>query len=191
MPLSYAMISSEWECLPDSNHRDEEAVLGTVRKWVASFTQESSAREALTVGAFLANKEWLDQARSYRYGYRHKRRVAVDPGITIKKTTITIVEIIIGSIFLGAHLLGLLVLAIYAVYGKPFMPWLGGEAMVKAGTVYADILSAAEGDKQWKQTMAACPGFVGDERPTDSVGRIAFGAVAGLSRSHGKKFEAL
>ena len=191
MPLNYAMSSSESGCLGDSNHRDEEAVLATVRDWITSFTEETNTREAFTVGAFLANKEWLDQGRSYSSRYRYSRRVAVDPGITIKKTAITLAEIIIGSVFLGAHLLGLLALAIYAVYGKPFMPWLGAAAMVKAGTVYADILSAAEGDKQWKQTMAACPGFVGDERPTDSVGRIAFGAVAGLSRSQGKKFEAL
>jgi hypothetical protein len=117
--------------------------------------------------------------------------VAVDPGIAITKTTMTMVEIIIGSIFLGAYLLGLLALAIYAVYGKPFMPWLGAEIMIKAGMAHAEILSAAEGDKQWKHTIAACPGFVGDEKPEDNVGRIAFGAAATLSRSQGRQFEAL
>ena len=190
MPLSFAFVSTR-ECDEDYDHRDEDDIIGEVKTFVNWFSQEDTAREAFTVGAYLANKDWLDQARGYTLSYDAKRKVVADQGITINKTKITIVEIIIGSIFLGLHLLGLLVLAIYAVYGKPFVPWLGGEVMVKAGTVHADILSAAEGHRQWKQTMAACPGFVGDERPTDSVGRIAFGAVAGLSRLRDRKFETL
>ncbi|KAG9187419.1 hypothetical protein G6011_05290 [Alternaria panax] len=190
MPLSYTS-SGRRQCLEDSDHDDEGKIIRTVGAWVRTFSQEEVAKEAFTVGAFLANKEWLDQARSSRISYQATRMVATDPGVTINRTTMTIVEIIIGSIFLGFHLLGLLALTIYAVYAKPFMPWLGSEVMVKAGTVFADILSAAEGDNQWKQTMAACPGFVGDEEPTNSVGKIAFGAVAGLSRLRDRKFEAL
>ncbi|CAN9169230.1 unnamed protein product [Alternaria alternata] len=190
MPLSFAFTSTR-ECDVDYDHKDEDDIIGEVRSFVNWFSLEDTAREAFTVGAYLANKDWLDQARGYTLSYDAKRAVVADPGVTISKNKITIVEIIIGSIFLGLHLLGLLVLAIYAVYGKPFVPWLGGEVMVKAGTVHADILSAAEGHRQWKQTMAACPGFVGDERPTDSVGRIAFGAVAGLSRLRDRKFETL
>ncbi|KAL1801411.1 hypothetical protein ACET3X_001753 [Alternaria dauci] len=190
MPLHFAS-SYMTPCLDDADHNDEDDVLGAMTEFLAIFTQEETAREAFTVGAYLANKEWLDQARKYSLSYQEKRRVLADQGITVSRTKITMVGIIVGSIFLGVHLLGLLVLAIYAVYGKPIMPWLGGEAMVKAGTVFADLLSAAEGDQQWKQTMAACPGFVGDEKPADSVGRIAFGAVAGLSRLRDRKFEVL
>ncbi|CAN9135659.1 unnamed protein product [Alternaria alternata] len=190
MPLSFAFTSTR-ECDVDYDHEDEDDIIGEVRSFVNWFSLEDTAREAFTVGAYLANKDWLDQARGYTLSYDAKRAVVADQGVTISKTKITIVEIIIGSIFLGLHLLGLLVLAIYAVYGKPFVPWLGGEVMIKAGTIHADILSAAEGHRQWKQTMAACPGFVGDERPTDSVGRIAFGAVAGLSRLRDRKFETL
>ncbi|CAN9102922.1 unnamed protein product [Alternaria alternata] len=190
MPLSFVFASTR-NCNEDYDHEDEDDIIGELKSFINWFSQESTAREAFTVGAYLANKDWLDQARGYALSYDAKRPVVADQGVTISKTKITIVEIIIGSIFLGLHLLGLLVLAIYAVYGKPFVPWLGGEVMVKAGTVHADILSAAEGHRQWKQTMAACPGFVGDERPTDSVGRIAFGAVAGLSRLRDRKFETL
>jgi len=188
MPLSFAIGG----CLRDYNYLGENEVLAPVRQLIAYFDNENSARAALTVAAFLANKEWLNPSQYNSWGgHRNSREVYFDPGVPTKKTDIALWGIITGSVFLGLHLLGLLVLALYAFWKRPFMPWLGAEFVVKAGTAHADILSAAEGDKQWKQTVAACPGFVGDEKPTDDVGRIAFGATAALSRTRGKKFEEL
>jgi hypothetical protein len=189
MPLDFAISPNGYGCLSDRDYADENSIISSVSDLVVFFAQEGSAQSALTVAAFLANKEWLNP--SLLRGSTQTRRVYIDPGIPVSTTNLSMLEIIVGSVFLGAHLLGLLALAIYAFYAKPFMPWLGADFMVKAGTVHADILSAAEGDKQWKQTLAACPGFVGDDRPTDDVGRIAFGAKAAVSRLRDKKFEAL
>jgi hypothetical protein len=189
MPFSFGLSYSMGECLREHDHTDEIDVTGTVTQLVEFFTQEENAKSAFTVAAFLANKEWLNPGlQTY---YPETKLLDFDPGVPVKKTTVPFWAVIAGSVFLGLHLLGLLVLAIYAVYTRPIMLWLGAELMVKAGTVHADILSAAEGNKQWKQTMAACPGFVGDERPTDDVGRIAFGATASVSRKQDKKFEEL
>jgi hypothetical protein len=189
IPLGFAISPYSSGCLSDWNYASERSITGSVSELVLFFSQETSAQSALTVATFLANKEWLNPTSLH--GPIGTRRVYIDPGIPVNKTNLSKLEIIIGSAFLGAHLLGLLALAIYAFFGRPFMPWLGADFMVKAGTVHADILSAAEGDKQWKQTLAACPGFVGDERPTDNVGRIAFGAKVAVSTLRDKKFEAL
>ncbi|KAI4684565.1 uncharacterized protein J4E84_006555 [Alternaria hordeiaustralica] len=189
MPLNFAIGGP---CLRDYDYQSEVDVLGRVRQLAAFFDSERSASRAFTVAAFLANKEWLNPSQFHRWGgFDQSRNVYVDTGVPTKKTYIALWGVITGSVFLGLHLLGLLVLALYAFWMRPFTPWLGAELVVKAGTAHADILSAAEGDKQWKQTVAACPGFVGDEKPTDDVGRIAFGATAALSRTRGKKFEEL
>ncbi|KAH3907891.1 hypothetical protein HBI56_152140 [Parastagonospora nodorum] len=63
--------------------------------------------------------------------------------------------------------------------------------MVKAGTAYAEILGATEGDKQWRNAAAACKGFIGDERAENEVGRMAFGAPMGLSTKKERRFEGL
>jgi hypothetical protein len=190
MPFGFAQGYGRDGCLSERDQTDEIDVIYTVAELVTFLAQGGrQVKSAFTVAAFLANKEWLSPGlRDYS---RETRLVDFDPGVPVKKTTVPFWAVITGSVFLGLHLLGLLVLAIYAVYARPIMLWLGAELMVKAGTVHADILSAAEGNKQWKQTMAACPGFVGDERPTDDVGRIAFGATASLSRKQDKKFEEL
>ncbi|KAI4943207.1 hypothetical protein J4E91_009647 [Alternaria rosae] len=189
MPLNFAMSGP---CLRDYDSQSENDVLGQVRKLAAFFDSEGSAHAAFTAAAFLANKEWLNPSQYNSWeGFDQSRSVYVDQGVPTKKTDIALWGIITGSVFLGLHLLGLLVLALYAFWKRPFMLWLGAEFVAKAGTAHADILSAAEGDKQWKQTVAACPGFVGDEKPTDTVGRIAFGATAALSRRRDKQFEEL
>ncbi|KAI4660901.1 uncharacterized protein J4E79_005469 [Alternaria viburni] len=189
MPLNFAIGGP---CLRDYDYQSEVDVLGRVRQLAAFFDSERSASRAFTVAAFLANKEWLNPSQFHRWGgFDQSRNVYVDTGVPTKKTYIALWGVITGSVFLGLHLLGLLVLALYAFWMRPFTPWLGAEFVVKAGTAHADILSAAEGDKQWKQTVSACPGFVGDEKPTDDVGRIAFGATAALSTARDKKFEEL
>ncbi|KAF2742273.1 hypothetical protein M011DRAFT_374460, partial [Sporormia fimetaria CBS 119925] len=92
------------------------------------------------------------------------------------KTSIPFVGMIVGSVLLGAHLLGLLMLVLYACFMQPWTSWLGSEVMISMGATYADVLSAAEGKKQWRQAAAACPGFIGDETPDEEIGRLAFGA---------------
>ena len=188
MPLTFASSSARDDCLRDYDQFDEDDVVDSVSRLVDTLDSDS-AHSGFTIAAFLANKEWLNP--SVRDYYDETRRVFIDAGVPTKKTDLALWGIITGSVFLGLHLLGLLVLALYAFWKRPFMPWLGAEFVAKAGTAHADILSAAEGDKQWKQTVAACPGFVGDEKPTDDVGRIAFGATAALIRTRGKKFEEL
>ncbi|KAH3995464.1 hypothetical protein HBH68_165930 [Parastagonospora nodorum] len=110
--------------------------------------------------------------------------------VTIR-TSLSMAGIIVGSVLLSAHLFGLLALAIYSFIKKPFSHWLGAEIMVKAGTAYAEILGATEGDKQWRNAAAACKGFIGDERAENEVGRMAFGAPMGLSTKKERRFEGL
>jgi hypothetical protein len=77
------------------------------------------------------------------------------------------------------------------LYQETICAVAGSETMVKAKTAYVEVFCAAEGDAQWKNAAVACRGFVGDERAGDEVGRMAFGASAGLDSKRDPKFEGL
>jgi hypothetical protein len=191
MPLAYLMDNYQTGCWTDRDSNSEKDIMYQVNTFLSYFTAETQMQMALTVGAFLANKAWLAPDGSSRYAYGTSRRIYVDQGVLTIKTSVSMAGIIAGSVLLGAHLLGLLALAIYTVIKKPFVPWLGAEVLIKAGTQYAEVLGAVEGDKQWKEAAAACKGFVGDEKPSDELGRMVFGASAGLSRMRNRKYEGL
>jgi hypothetical protein len=178
-------------CWTDRDSASERNIMAQVNTLISLFTAEAHAQMGLTVAAFLANKAWLAPDGSSRYAYGTSRTIHVDRGVPTIRTSLSIAGIIVGSVLLGAHLLGLLELALYTVIKKPFMPYLGAEVMAKAGTACAEILGAAEGDKQSKEAAAACKGFVDDERAGNEVGRMAFGAPAGWSRKRDRKFEGL
>jgi hypothetical protein len=190
MPLAHLMGGSGKQCFTDYESLYERSILNQVNEFVSLFTSEYQAQKTLTAAAFLANKAWLAPDGTY-LTRDMSRAIYVDPGVPTIKTSLSLPGIIVGSVLLGAHLLGLLALALYAFVKKPFAQWLGAEIMVKAGTAYAEELRAAEGDKQWKNAAAACKGFVGDERAGGEVGRMAFGASAGLDRKRGRRFEGL
>ena len=188
MPLTFFSGSIREQCLRDYDHVEEDDIVDSVMRFVEYLTLDSTL-SGFTIAAFFANKEWLNP--SVREYYDETRQVSIDAGVPTMKTNIATWGVITGSVVLGLHLLGLLMLAMYALWKMPVMPWLGAEFVAKAGTAHADILSAAEGEKQWKQTVAACPGFIGDEKPTDAVGRIAFGATAAVNGALDRKFEEL
>jgi hypothetical protein len=192
LPMAYLM-DNLWRsgCWTDRDSASESNIVAQVNTLISFFTAENYAQQALMVGAFLANKAWLAPDGSSRYAYGASRTIHVDQGVPTIGTSLSMAGIIAGSILLGAHLFGLLVLALYSVIKKPFVPYLGAEVMVKAGTAYAEVLGAAEGSKQWKKAAAACKGFVGDEKAGGDIGRIAFGAAAGVSRKIDRKFEGL
>jgi hypothetical protein len=191
MPLAYLMGNSWKGCWTDRDSSYERGIIYQVNTFVSFFTAETQAQMALTVGAFLANKAWLAPDGTSRITYDMSRTIYVDHGVPTIRTSLSMAGIIVGSVLLGAHLLGLLALALYSFIRKPFVPWLGAEIMVKAGTAYAEVLGAAEGDTQWKKAAAACKGFVGDERAGNEVGIMAFGAPAGLNTKKDRKFEQL
>jgi hypothetical protein len=191
MPLAYLMGNSRMGCWTDRDSSYERAIIYQVNTFVSFFTAETQAQMALTAGAFLANKAWLAPDGTSRITHDMSRTIYVDHGVPTIRTSLSMASIIVSSVLLGAHLLGLLALALYSFIRKPFVPWLGAEMMVKAGTAYAEVLGAAEGDTQWKEAAAACKGFVGDERAGNEVGRMAFGAPAGLNTKKDREFEGL
>jgi hypothetical protein len=190
MPLAYLIGLSQTVCWTDRESSSEDDIVSQANTLISYFASETSARMALTMGAFLANKAWLAPDGN-DYAYRTSRSIIVDRGVPTIKTSISMVGIIVGSILLGAHLLGLLALALYTFNKKPFAPWLGAEIMVKAGTAYTEVLGAAEVDKQWKKAVSSCKGYIGDEKPSYDVGRMAFGTPAGLSTVRDRKYEGL
>jgi hypothetical protein len=141
---------------------------------------------ALTAATFLANKAWLAPDGTY-LARDMSRIIYVEHGVPMIKTSLSVPGIIVGSVLLNAHLSGLLALALYAFFKKSFAQWLGAEIMVKTETAYAEVLCAAKGDAQWKNAVMACRGFVEDERAGDEVGRMAFGASAGLDSKRDPK----
>jgi hypothetical protein len=173
-------------CIRDLALGSERSIAWGLENWVSYFHITYDVKEKFMMGTYLANKVWLSTSN-----WDDTSLMYYDEGVTTKKPMLSMTGMIVGSVFLGAHLFGLLFLACYACYIKPWVPWLGAQYMIKAGTAHAGALRSAEGASQWQATVAACPGFVGDERPNDRVGRMAFGAKAGLSNGSQKAFEEL
>jgi hypothetical protein len=53
------------------------------------------------------------------------------------------------------------------------------------------LLLGGLGDKEFETMASQIPGFVGDERPGETVGRIRVGAQAGLVADRERRYEAL
>jgi len=190
-PLAFLSETPGMGCWDDRQLSYERGVIFQVERFISLFAEEARIQAALTTGAFLANKAWLAPDGSSRLRQDISRTILVDHGVSTIKTSLSMAGIIAGSVLLGAHLLGLLALALYAFVQKPFVPWLGAEVMVKAGIAYAEVLGASEGEEQWINAAAACKGFVGDEKAGSEVGRMAFGAPTGLTTKKDRKFEGL
>jgi hypothetical protein len=189
MPLAY-LTGNIWQrCWNDQESSHERGIIYQVNRFISLFASKTQIQTALTAGTFLANKTWLVPDGNSRITHNMSGTILVDHGVPTIRTSLSMAGIIVGSVLLGAHLLGLLALALYSFIKKPFAPWLGAEIMVKADTVYAEVLGATEGDKQWNNAAATLEGFVGDERAKNEVGRMAFGAPSGLSTKKERKLE--
>lgn len=171
---------SDWTLL------DEDRIVSKVLDWMSAFNQVEEMAKVLERATFLVNKDWLASPSNR---YLDSRKVYYDDGLPVVKVSMPLWGVILVSVLLGTHLLGLLLLACYVWWMKPWTDHLGAEVMVRMGASYADVLSSAEGKDQWKQTAAACPGFIGDERPGEPIGVMKFGAVPGLSRISWRKYE--
>lgn len=190
-PLSDLMGSSR-SCIDRFDSKTVSEVIQQVSSLLAYFTSQwqDSIGPALSHALYMANKLWMHLPIA---GYRthNQLRIYYDEGIRTKKPEISTVGIIVGSLFLGLHLLGLLVLVLYIVVMKPWSSRMGSEVMLKMGMVYWDELARSDTKEQWDRVVTMLPGFIGDERPEEAIGRMRLGAAAGLSRKKNKKFEIL
>lgn len=178
---------SHWESL------DERDVYTQVRTYLKPFYSDTTFKYELQTNLnhaiYMANKLWL--GGTYPRGSHAQLAVAFDAGIPVIKPKISLAGMIVGSIFLAAHLLGLLLLAIYVFMMKPWSDTMGAEVMLKMGMVYSDTLAQSQTKKEWKETLNNLPGYISDEKPNEQVGRLGLGAAAGLSRRKGRQFEVL
>jgi hypothetical protein len=172
----------------DINHRDVDSIMEQVSAWIYAFGYEFEMERTLNLAIFYAHKVWLGGVGSSYSAFDDTRRIRYTEGNPTFKSSLSTQHIIVGSVLKGIHLLGLLALAIYTFVMKPWIPWLGSEVMIKMGTAFAGSLSAAQDEKEWEDTAQACPGFIGDDNPTEGVGNMRFGATAGLDTKYEKKF---
>lgn len=185
---------SSWEltgCLTDYSYKAAPGTFRRIDEWLSSFDFTANARKTLSIALFYAHKTWLGGKGGGYSIYspaKFERRIHYADGIPTFKSSLSTREILAGSALLGLHLLGLLVLAAYTWYLKPWVPWLGSEVMIRSGTAFADTLSAAQDQKEWEHTVQACPGFIGDDRPGETTGNMSFGAKASLGTGFGKRF---
>lgn len=169
-------LSSGPNCIFDYN-----SILGgfdQVESWLSSLvTSVYDFEGSIAVGTFLANKLWLGTRT--RYGYDRNLRITYDEGIDTIKPKISRGQMIAGSFFLAIHLFGLWILATYTVFMRPWADNMGAEVMVRLGTSYADKLGDTS-QRDWKRTLGELPGYIGDARPNEGIGRLQFGAGASL-----------
>lgn len=182
MPLSnFLSISS---CITDWDAVGEARIISKVRQFLSEFLVDeySNIDDSLKAGLFMANKVWLRQgSRSSGSSGLSTLAIRYDDGIPTIKPKISTTWLILGSILLGMHLLGLLALTVYTQRERPWMSSMGADVMVRMGIVYADVLGGLDGQKQFKNMACQMPGYIGDEGHGEQVGRIRVGAAASLT----------
>lgn len=184
-PLNGLSDDRGLRCLRDSELLGESEIRFRATGWIKTFASPDTMRISIETAAFLANKAWFKRLSFARFG----RQVYFDDGVSFSKVSVSALGVIAVSVLLGAHLFGLLALALYAFWMKPWASHLGSEVMIRMGASYAEVLGTAKGEYQWMQTADACPGFIGDERSGGSVGLMRFGAAPSLSRTSERRFE--
>jgi hypothetical protein len=191
-PLSSWLASVQGRCLDSQYLREESRVIyrvGTMLEYYFS-SPKAATLGALSHGLYMANKLWMYQP-STDYPKDNQLIIYYDDGIPLIMPEINNAGVIVGSILLALHLLGLLLLVVYIAIMKPWSSTMGSEVMLKMGMVYSDELVRSETEQQWEKAVTTLPGFIGDEKPVEEVGRMRLGATAGLSRKKGRKFEIL
>ncbi|KAJ4291821.1 hypothetical protein N0V90_009717 [Kalmusia sp. IMI 367209] len=188
IPLALWLGSSG--CIYQENSLREIQIIGHVETFLASFDEDGEyghMSAAISNALYMANKFWLSGSSASGPSLR----VFSDQGIQLMKPKISHTNMIAASAFLGAHLLGMLLLAVYVGLMRPWSSKMGSAVMVRMGTVYADVLARSETDEQWRKAVTELPGFIGDDRPDDEVGCMRLGAASGLSTSRNRTFEVL
>jgi hypothetical protein len=177
-------------CIMD-NETSEGAVVNQVSDWLNTFRQETDdLQSSLEAGLFLANKLWLSGDPN-SLGGKNLFLVYHDLGVPTFKPKMSTPGIVVGSIFLGLHLLGLVVLVGYAWIMRPWASSMGADVMLRMGVASADVLGATEGKNDFREATGKLPGYIGDERPGEVDGKMGMGAPHELSRKDGRAFEML
>lgn len=180
-PLGMALKAN---CISDY---DTASADGPIWSWLSQLsTDKVKLQSAFTYGIWAANKNWLGPANS-RSDPKQVNTVFYVEGIETFKPRISQLKIIVGSVFLGLHLIGLWILAIVASFTRTWTKTLGAEAMLQVGMAHAIPLSSAE--KAWRKEAGRLPGYIGDARPGGDVGLMEMGAKTKLT-SH-RKYELL
>jgi hypothetical protein len=127
----------------------------------------------------MKGEEWLAQGlnmTNYLFitgkGVDDKRYITVhyDEGFETIRPKISRAGIFVGSILLGLHLFGLLVLSVYnSIYSLPTSR-LGAEFMVRMGVVHAELLKEAESRKEWEKFVSMLPAFAEGNGPSTPMG---------------------
>jgi hypothetical protein len=114
-------------------------------EWVLRFNATSDddfqkLSNTFDTAAFLANQAFVMNTLDYRYLSR-KLHVTQDPGENVIVPTMSLTGIIIVSTFLGAHILGLLLLALYATFSPRWADSFDGFTMMRIGAALAQRTS--------------------------------------------------
>lgn len=159
---------------------------GIIRMWLDSMRSITVLQKVMTMGVRAATKNWLGPQNA-RGTLDRSIGIYTHEGFETFKTKMSNEQMIVGSVLLGVHLLGLWTLAIIATLTFTWTRTLGAEAMLKVGMAHAVHLSTAE--NSWKHQAGLLPGYIGDARPAGPIGRMEMGATHKLV--HSRKYELL
>ncbi|CAI6234488.1 unnamed protein product [Periconia digitata] len=86
--------------------------------------------------------------------------VNTDEGIATMRPAISKTGMILGSVFLGLHLGGILMLSVYCLFHKLTASRLGAELMLRLGVAHADLLKQTESEKERENLLKTLPSSV-------------------------------
>lgn len=155
------------DCI-DAGDQDEERVVTTVHWFLDKFNDDEinrlsdpkreTAFDKFGRGLNLTNYLFITN-QGHKISPRHGHSVTYDEGIPTIRPTISQVGVIVTSIFLAMHLLGLLLLSGYILTHKLSTSHMGAEMMVKMGTAHAELLNTAENKESWRKYTEIVPVF--------------------------------
>ena len=149
----------------DHTNYGEYSVAAGVFRFLQSF--DTRGEEWLAQGLNMTNYLFITGK-----GVDDARYVTVhfDEGFETIRPKISRAGILVGSILLGLHLLGLLVLSVYnLIYSLPTSR-LGAEVMVRMGVAHAELLKGAESRKEWEDFVGILPAFAEGNGPSTTRG---------------------
>lgn len=149
-----------------------------VQKWLAAFEAHDipSMNNVFTAAAFLANAAWLQMPEGWFDG---QRMVWFDLGEDTEAPKISLAGIIIISLLLGLYLLGLIVMAFYAVLTPSWADNLDAWAMMRIGAEVGKDRIPLRVDNRTDavRVLDEMPGWIGEIDEADATGRIQLGAT--------------
>lgn len=174
-PLQRFMSGSDCLSIDDYANGTQIPITRQYANWLYSFTDTDRMQTAFSAAIYLASEVWLINGPITK-----DLQINSDPGIDMQKPQISTEGIIVVSAMMGAFLLSLWAVALWANRTPTWTSELDAFAMLRIGAVLGESkIPLRVVDYQSRvRALDEISGFVGDSKHgTDGIGELTVGNV--------------